>query len=65
MDKDAIRAQAAARHYIQPQYDLASFARRHGLSASKAKEILDRAEGSRERADLLAQRSKAPDSRTF
>lgn len=46
----------------ETQYDLADFARKHGLSAVKAREILERAGDSRESADLLAKRSKPVDS---
>jgi hypothetical protein len=44
------------------QYDLADFARKHGLSAVKAREILEKAGDSRESADLLAKRSKPVES---
>ena len=46
----------------ETQYDLADFARKHGLSAVKAREILERAGDSRESADLLAKRNKPVDS---
>lgn len=41
-----------------PQYDIAAFAQKHGISAAKAKDILDRAGDSRETADLIAKRNK-------
>ena len=50
----------------EEQYEVAYFARKHGISADKAKEILDRAGRSREKADALAEsqsRSKGPESR--
>ena len=50
---------------VEKQYDLAEFTRRHGISAVKAKEILERAGDSRESADLLAKRSKPSESQTY
>jgi hypothetical protein len=50
---------------VERQYDLAEFTRRHGISAVKAKEILERAGDSRESADLLAKRSKPAESQSF
>ncbi len=44
-------------------YSVADFARKHGLSAVRAKEILDRAGPSPEYADLLAERGKPAGSR--
>jgi len=41
-----------------PQYDIASFAQKHGISAAKARDILEKAGDSRETADLMAKRSK-------
>ena len=41
-----------------PQYDIAAFCQKHGISAAKAKDILDRAGDSRETADLIAKRNK-------
>jgi len=41
-----------------PQYDIAMFCQKHGISAAKAKDILDRAGNSRETADLIAKRAK-------
>ena len=43
---------------VLPQYDIAMFAQKHGISAAKAKDILDRAGDSRETADTIAKRSK-------
>jgi hypothetical protein len=50
---------------VERQYDLADFARKHGISAVKAKEILERAGDSRESADLLAKRSKPAESQPY
>jgi hypothetical protein len=59
LDRNAVRMQMQnARRGAEPQYDLADFARKHGIGAVKAQQILDRAGGSREAADLLAKRSK-------
>jgi len=41
-----------------PQYDIASFAQKHGISAAKARDILEKAGDSRETADLIAKRAK-------
>lgn len=41
-----------------PQYDIASFAQKHGISAAKARDILERAGDSRETADLMAKSAK-------
>ncbi len=43
---------------VLPQYDIAMFAQKHGISAAKAKDILDSAGDSRETADLIAKRAK-------
>ena len=51
--------------FVERQYDLADFARKHGISAVKAKEILERAGDSRESADLLAKRSKPAESESY
>lgn len=53
---------AATRAGMQalPQYELAEFARRYGLSAVKAKEILDRAGDDRTKADQLAALRRPP-----
>ena len=53
------------RRDTERQYDLAEFARRHGISAVKAKDILERAGDSRESADLLAKRSKPTESQSY
>ena len=50
---------------VERQYDLAEFSRRHGISAVKAKEILERAGNSRESADILAKRSKPTESQSY
>lgn len=42
----------------EEQYEVAYFAQKHGLSASKAREILDEAGPSREAADAAATRNK-------
>jgi hypothetical protein len=39
----------------EEQYELAYFAQKHGISAAEAREILDRAGRSREKADALAE----------
>jgi hypothetical protein len=41
-----------------PQYDIAAFCQKHGISAAKARDILEKAGDSRETADVLAKRSK-------
>ena len=41
-----------------PQYDIAAFCQKHGISAAKARDILEKAGSSRETADQLAKRSK-------
>ncbi len=41
-----------------PQYDIAGFCQKHGISAAKARDILEKAGSSRETADQLAKRSK-------
>lgn len=48
-----------------PQYTVAEFARRHGLSAVRAKEILDMAGDSREAADLHAERRRPQEINTW
>lgn len=64
MDTGLYTAKASTKsRTADPGYDIADFARKHGLSAVRAKEILDRAGGSREYADLLAQRQKPVDFR--
>ena len=42
----------------EEQYEVAYFAQKHGLSASKAREILDRAGPNRKAADEAAMRNK-------
>jgi len=56
-DRNAGQLQMPTRK-TETQYDLTDFARKHGLTAVKAREILDRAGTSRESADLLALRRK-------
>ena len=42
----------------QEPYEVAYFAKKHGLTASEAREILEKAGPSREAADAAAMRSK-------
>ena len=42
----------------EEQYEVAYFAKKHGISAEKARNILDRAGRSREKADELANTEK-------
>lgn len=41
-----------------PQYDIAAFCQKHGISAAKARDILEKAGSSREAADKLAKSAK-------
>jgi hypothetical protein len=47
------------------QYEIADFARKHGLTAVKASEILALAGNSREAADTIANNRKPLESRGF
>jgi hypothetical protein len=61
--RQAARFLAPANQRTERPYEIADFARKHGLSAVKAREILEVAGNSRESADLLANRSKPLESR--
>ncbi len=41
-----------------PQYDIAAFCQKHGISAAKARDILEKAGSSRDTADKLAKSAK-------
>ncbi len=53
-----IIADAALEAIAETQYDAASFAEKHGISAHQAREILSLAGDNREKADALVLRSR-------
>ena len=58
--KDLLGGPERARLSADYPHELSAFASRHGLSIDEAREILERAGGSREDADAAAERHKRP-----
>lgn len=57
-NKQAQDGRDRAKVNAEQQYEVAYFAKKHGLTASQARDILDRAGPSRKAADEAAARSK-------
>jgi hypothetical protein len=58
--KDLLGGPERARLSADLPHELAAFASRHGLSPDEARQIIERAGGSREDADAAAERHKRP-----
>jgi hypothetical protein len=57
-DKSKVGSQDRAQVSGEEQYEVAYFAQKHGISAAQAREIIDLAGNSREKADAAVERGR-------